>query len=109
MLRSFLPASAVACAAASALAALCGRPILPVPSDEGGFDLVDGSLGRPYAHADDYPPNFRDFDGAEVSSVLYTYEHLTFQGGPRPRFETDAFFKATLALLRKFRRNRKEV
>lgn len=106
MLRSFLPASAVACAAASALTAMCGRPVLPVPSSEGGFDLVDGSLGRPYAHADDYPPNYRDFDGAEVASVLYTYEHLTFQGGPRPRFETDAFFKATLALLRKFRRHR---
>lgn len=102
MLRSFLPASAVACAAASVLAAMCGRPVLPVPSGEGGFDLVDGSLGRPYAHADDYPQGYVDFDGAKVASVLYTYEHLT--GGPR--FETDAFFKATLALLRKFRRHK---
>ena len=106
MLRSFLPASAVACAAASALTAMCGRHVLPVPSGEGGFDLVDGSLGRPYAHAGDYPTGYRDFDGAEVASVLYTCEHLTFQGGPRPRFETDAFFKATLALLRKFRRHK---
>ena len=106
MLRSSIVcAVCMAAIASQVLSAMCRRVISVEPNAEGGFLLVDGS-GSVYANVDDYPPGYVDFDGAEVSSVLYTYEHLTFQGGPRPRFETDAFFKATLALLRKFRRHK---
>ena len=99
MLRSSLVcAVCMAAIASQVLSSMCRRVISVEPCNDGGFVLVDGS-GSVYAQVDDYPPGYVDFDGTETRSVMYSYEPLH----KAPRYDRDAFMKACLSALRKFR------
>lgn len=99
MLRSSIVcAVCMAAIASQVLSCMCRKVISVEPCAEGGFLLVDGE-GSVYAQADDYPPGYVDFDGTETRSVMYSYEPLRRE----PRYDRDAFLKATLSALRKFR------
>lgn len=99
MLRSSLVcAVCMAAIASQVLSCMCRKVISVEPCNDGGFVLVDGS-GSVYAQVDDYPPGYVDFDGVETRSVMYSYEPLR----KAPRYDRDAFLKATLSALRKFR------
>ena len=99
MLRSSLVcAVCMAAIASQVLSTMCRRVISVEPNAEGGFLLVDGE-GSVYAQVDDYPPGYVDFDGTETKSVMYSYEPLR----KAPRYDRDAFMRAALSALRKFR------
>lgn len=99
MLRSSLVcAVCMAAIASQVLSAMCSKVISVEPCKDGGFLLVDGE-GSVYASVDDYPPGYVDFDGTETRSVMYSYEPLR----KAPRYDRDAFLKAALSTLRKFR------
>lgn len=99
MLRSSIVcAVCMAAIASQVLSTMCRRVISVEPCKDGGFVLVDGS-GSVYAQVDDYPPGYADFDGTETKSVMYSYEPLR----RAPRYDRDAFMRATLSALRKFR------
>lgn len=99
MLRSSLVcAVCMAAIASQVLSTMCRRVISVEPCKDGGFVLVDGS-GSVYANVDDYPPGYVDADGVETRSVMYSYEPLR----KAPRYDRDAFLKACLSTLRKFR------
>ena len=99
MLRSSLVcAVCMAAIASQVLSAMCRRVISVEPCAEGGFVLVDGA-GSVYANVDDYPPGYVDADGVETRSVMYSYEPLR----KAPRYDRDAFMKACVSALRKFR------